>query len=274
MGPQRSRLDSALVRQGYFSSRERAREAVVAGRVFINGLPADKPSRLVSPDDIIEVRGDPLPYVSRGGIKLAHALQVFGISLAGLVVIDIGASTGGFTDCALQAGARRVIAVDVGYGQLAWKLRNDPRVTVLERTNVRYLTPEVLGEKADFAAIDVSFISLEKVLPPVGRLLKEKGAGLGLIKPQFEAGREKVGKKGVVKDPATHIAVCARIILFITGIGWEVRGLTYSPVRGPEGNIEFFVYFSKEHGRPWHGDVGTVVARAWEQFGVNEFAKP
>ncbi|MEW6573063.1 MAG: TlyA family RNA methyltransferase [Bacillota bacterium] len=267
MKPQRNRLDLALVRQGCFSSREQAREAIVAGRVFVNGLPAIKPSRFVSPDDIIDVRGDVLPYVSRGGLKLIHALKVFGISLAGLTVLDVGASTGGFTDCALQEGACRVFAIDVGYGQLAWKLRNDPRVTVLERTNIRYLTPEALGEKADFAVIDVSFISLEKVLPPVGYLLKKDAAGLALIKPQFEAGPENVGKKGVVRHPATHAAVCAKIVRFITAMNWEVRGLTHSPVRGPEGNIEFFVYFSKVPGKPWRGNIEEIIALAHELFG-------
>lgn len=270
MRPQRSRLDLVLVRQGLFSGREQAREAVVSGRVFVNGLLAKKPGRLVSPADVIEVRGEKPPYVSRGGFKLSHALAVFGISLAGLTVLDVGAATGGFTDCALQAGARRVFAVDVGYGQLAWKLRSDPRVTLLERTNIRYLSPEELDEKADFAVIDVSFISLEKVLPPVGRLLTEKGAGLALIKPQFEAGRENVGKRGVVRRPAVHVAVCTKIVSFITAMNWEVRGLVHSLVRGPEGNIEFFVYFSKEPGKPWRGDVEEIVAQAWREFGLEE----
>lgn len=268
MGQQRSRLDLILVRQGRFPSREQAREAIVSGSVFVNGLLTKKPGRLVSSDDVVEVRGEPLPYVSRGGVKLSHALKFFGIGLTGLVVLDVGAATGGFTDCALQAGARRVIAVDVGYGQLAWKLRNDPRVTVLERTNIRYLTPATLYEKADFATVDVSFISLERVLPPVGRLLNEEAAGLALIKPQFEAGPGNVGRKGVVREAATHIAVCTRIVAFITAMGWEVRGLTHSPVRGPEGNIEFFVYFSKESGKPWRGDIKETVALSWKQFGL------
>jgi len=268
MRPQRRRLDLVLVRQGRFSSREQAREAVVSGRVFVNGLLAKKPGRLVSPGDIIEVRGDEPQYVSRGGVKLSHALREFGISLAGLTVLDVGAATGGFTDCTLQAGARRVFAVDVGYGQLAWKLRSDPRVALLERTNIRYLASEALDQKADFAVIDVSFISLEKVLPPVGRLLREKGAGLALIKPQFEAGRENVGKRGVVRRPATHVAVCRRILSFITAMDWEVRGLIHSPVRGPEGNIEFFVYFSKEPGKPWRGDVEETVAQAWRELSL------
>lgn len=262
----RTRLDVFLVERGYFSSRERARAAVLAGCVFVNGRRAEKAGQLISPADTVVVRAENLPYVSRGGLKLAYALKVFALDLTGLTVLDVGASTGGFTDCVLQAGARRVFAVDVGYGQLAWKLRTDPRVTVLERTNIRYLDPEALGELADFATIDVSFISIEKVLPAVGRLLKPEGQGLALIKPQFEAGPEKVGKKGVVRDPATHAAVCTRIVDFIRSCGWEVRGFTFSPVRGPEGNIEFFVFFAKRPGKPWEGSVEAVVAEAWEYF--------
>lgn len=266
MSPGRSRLDVTLVARGLFPSREQARQAILAGRVLVNGICVAKPGRFVGPEDRIEVRGEPLPYVSRGGLKLEHALRCFNIDLTGLVVIDVGAATGGFTDCALKFGARRVYAVDVGYGQLAWKLRNDPRVTVLERTNIRYLTPDVLGELADFATVDVSFISLEKVLPCVGALLKPEGRGVALIKPQFEAGRERVGKKGVVRDPATHVAVCEKVLSFIGSLGWEVRGLTYSPLRGPEGNIEFFVYFSKVPGVPWVGQVAEVVTAAWQRL--------
>uniref|UniRef100_A0A7C2IWF0 TlyA family RNA methyltransferase n=1 Tax=Ammonifex degensii TaxID=42838 RepID=A0A7C2IWF0_9THEO len=266
MSSRRDRLDVVLVAKGYFPSRERARAAVIAGYVFVNGRRAQKPGQSVSPADEIAVQAETLPYVSRGGLKLAHALKVFHLDISGMVVLDVGASTGGFTDCALQAGARRVFAVDVGYGQLAWKLRTDPRVTVIERTNIRYLEPEALGEQADFATVDVSFISLEKVLPPVGRLLKPEGKGIALIKPQFEAGPEKVGKKGVVRDPATHVAVCMKIVAFIRGLGWEVEGLAFSPVRGPEGNIEFFVYFAKTSGQPWEGSIEAVVTGAWEYF--------
>ncbi|MGQ9512043.1 TlyA family RNA methyltransferase [Thermodesulfitimonas sp.] len=262
----RRRLDVALVEKGFFVSREQARQAILTGQVFVNGLCVQKPGRFVSAADRMEVRGETLPYVSRGGLKLAQALRFFRIDLRGLVVIDVGASTGGFTDCALQFGARRVFAVDVGYGQLAWKLRTDPRVIVLERTNIRHLTPEAIGELADFATVDVSFISLEKVLPCVGVLLKPEGQGIALVKPQFEAGRGKVGKKGVVRDPAAHVAVCAKISVFIGSLGWEVRGLTYSPLRGSEGNIEFLIYFSKVTGRPWDGKVEEVVATAWRYF--------
>jgi len=260
------RLDLVLVTKGLFASREQARQAVLAGRVFVNGLCVKKPGRLVSSMDRVEVRGEVLPYVSRGGLKLEHALHSFAVDLHGLVVIDVGAATGGFTDCALKFGARRVFAVDVGYGQFAYKLRCDPRVTLFERTNIRHLSPTALDELADFAVIDVSFISLTKVLPAVGPLLKPAGRGIALIKPQFEAGREKVGKRGVVRVPATHVAVCAKITDFITSLGWEVRGLTFSLLRGPEGNIEFLLYFSKVKGLPWTGRVEEVVEAAWRHF--------
>lgn len=266
MNSARSRLDVTLVRKGFYSSRKQAQAAVIAGCVFVNGVCAKKPGQLVSASDMIEIRGQEMPYVSRGGLKLAHALKVFKIDLTEKVVIDVGASTGGFTDCALKAGARRVFAVDVGYGQLAWKLRNDPRVAVLERTNIRYLEPAALDELADFATIDVSFISLQKVLPPIGLLLKPEGEGLALIKPQFEAGPEKVGKKGVVRNAAIHIEVCSQVVEYISNLGWRVMGLTYSPIRGPEGNLEFFVYFSKVGGKPWVGSVEEIIADAWSYF--------
>ncbi|RDV83995.1 TlyA family RNA methyltransferase [Ammonifex thiophilus] len=268
MTSRRRRLDILLVEQGYFPSRERAREAILAGQILVNGQRATKPGRMVGPEDRVEVlKGtEEPPYVSRGGEKLAHALRFFGIDLKDLVVIDVGASTGGFTDCALRAGARKVFAVDVGYGQLDWRLRQDPRVVVLERTNIRYLSPATLGELADFATVDVSFISLTKVLPAVGRLLKPEGRGLALIKPQFEAGPEKVGKKGVVRDPAVHAEVCHKVLDFLREQGWEVRGLTFSPLRGGEGNIEFFVYFSLVPGRPWRGTVEEVVTEAHAYF--------
>ncbi|MEW6172141.1 MAG: TlyA family RNA methyltransferase [Bacillota bacterium] len=262
----RNRLDVFLVKNGYFATRERAQAAIIGGSVMINGHRVLKPGHSVNINDVIEIRGGAVPYVSRGGLKLAHALKVFQPDLAGLVVIDVGASTGGFTDCLLEEGARRVIAIDVGYGQLAWKLRNDPRVTVMERTNIRYLEPSQLDEPADFATIDVSFISLKKVFPVVGRLLTPAGRGLALIKPQFEAGRGKVGKKGVVKDPATQIAVCNEIVGFVRNLGWEVLGLTFSPLKGPEGNIEFFLYFDKVPGQTWQGSAEEVVTRAWDHF--------
>lgn len=259
-------MDVFLVQNGYYPSRERAQAAIIAGAVYINGACVRKPGQTVSDTDAIEVRGREVPYVSRGGLKLEHALKAFNINLDAKVVIDAGASTGGFVDCALAAGARRVYAVDVGYGQLAWKLRTDPRVVVLERTNVRYLDPNTLDEPPDFATIDLSFISLEKVLPQIGRLLKPEGEGVALVKPQFEAGPEKVGKKGVVRDAATHLIVCRRIVQFIGSLNWEVLNFTFSPIKGPEGNIEFLVYFSKAAGQSWEGSISEIVDAAWDFF--------
>jgi len=246
----KERLDVHLVNEGYFDSREKARRAIMEGLVLVNGVIEDKPGFQVDSGAAIEVRGNPVPYVSRGGLKLEKAIRDFGIDLSGKVCIDIGASTGGFTDCMLQNGAARVYAVDVGYGQLAWKLRNDSRVIVMERTNFRYVRPEDIGEKADFASADVSFISLTKIIPPAQQLLKDNGSMVCLIKPQFEAGREKVGKKGVVRDPAVHMEVIEKIIVFSKNLGFAVKGLTYSPVKGPEGNIEYLLYLimnSVEH---------------------------
>lgn len=230
---------------GLFPSREKARAAVMGGLVFVNNERVDKPGTMVSPHASLEARGNLLPYASRGGFKLEKAIKSFCLDLNGRVVLDVGASTGGFTDCALQHGARLVYAVDVGYGQLAWHLRNDPRVVVLERTNIRYLHPCVLTEVPDFAAIDVSFISLDKVLPKVGELTAPHAFGVALIKPQFEAGRGKVGKRGVVKDPTVHIEVIERVVAAIDDLGWAVKGLDYSPLRGPQGNIEYLVCFAK-----------------------------
>ncbi len=239
------RLDAALVERGIASSRERAKEYIKAGKIQVNGKPAGKPAMTVSEEDCLELLGETLRYVSRGGLKLEKALQTFPIDLGGKNCLDIGASTGGFTDCMLQNGAAHVFSIDVGTDQLAEKLREDPRVTVMEQTNVRYLTRETMAEAfpgADFASIDVSFISLTKVLEPVKALLKP-GAGLVcLIKPQFEAGRGQVGKKGVVKEPSVHRDVIRVVTLFAESIGLEVRGLTYSPIRGPEGNIEYLVW--------------------------------
>ncbi|MGO0122557.1 TlyA family RNA methyltransferase [Desulfothermobacter acidiphilus] len=264
----RRRLDIFLVKEGYFLTREQARRAIREGLVWVNGHRVEKPGRMVGPGDQVMVRreAEEVAYVSRGGRKLEHALRYFGIDLAGLVVLDVGASTGGFTDCALRAGARKVYAVDVGYGQLDWRLRQDPRVVVLERTNIRYLGPEALGELADFATIDVSFISLALVLPAVGPLLKPEGRGVALIKPQFEAGQAKVGKKGVVRDPAVHVEVCYKVLELVRHQGWEVRGLTFSPIRGGEGNIEFLLYFSKQSNLPWSGKVEAVVEEAHAYF--------
>lgn len=241
MSGSRVRLDVLLYERGYFESREKARAAIMAGQVLVNGQKALKPGHPADAGAVVEIRGG-LPYVSRGGLKLEKALKAFGINLEGKTVLDVGASTGGFTDCALQNGALKVYAVDVGYGQLAWKLRCDPRVILLERTNIRNVVPGTLDGIPDFFTVDVSFISLTKVLPCVAALVAPTARGVMLVKPQFEAGREKVGKKGVVKDPLAHRQVLQYITSFIAGSGWGVEGIDYSPVRGPEGNIEYLIY--------------------------------
>ncbi len=259
----KERLDIFLVNNGFFPSREKARAAVMAGLVFVDGNRVDKPGHPIKQGVDVQVQGNPLPYVSRGGLKLAKAMQAFAIDLTDRVVIDIGASTGGFTDCALQNGAKKVYAVDVGYGQLAWKLRSDSRVTSLERTNIRYLEPTALPEKPSFATIDVSFISLSLVLPRVEVLTEPQAEGIALIKPQFEAGKERVGKKGVVREPAVHKDVIHKVLAVVDSLGWQVGGLDFSPVRGPEGNIEYLLYFLKGPGRePTVVDVDKVVAEA------------
>lgn len=235
----RVRLDVLLVQRGLFPSRERAQAAIMAGRVFVDGMPETRAGRQVVPECRIDLRGDDHPYVSRGGLKIEKALDTFGINPSDTITLDVGASTGGFTDCLLQRGARRVYAVDVGYGQLAWKLRQDPRVVVIERTNARYLGRTEVPEPVDLAVMDVSFISLEKVLPAVIALLAPGGRVVALIKPQFEAGPELVGKKGVVRDPAVHRMVLERVLAAAAALGLAPCGLTYSPVRGDEGNIEF-----------------------------------
>lgn len=237
------RLDVLLVSRGLADSRQQAQALILAGDVLVDGEPVTKPATLVPPEAMLELR-QPLPYVSRGGVKLAGALRDFGLDVTGLTMLDIGASTGGFTDCLLQAGARRVYAIDVGYGQLDWRLRQDPRVRVLERTNIRYL--ENLPELADAAVIDVSFISLTLVIPAVLRLTRPDAWILALVKPQFEAGRELVGKGGVVKDPAVHRAVLQKVANWAESQGLVVRGMTVSPLLGPAGNREFFVYLAKQ----------------------------
>lgn len=265
MSQEKQRLDIRLTEEGHYPSREKARAAIMAGLVFIKGERAEKPGLLIKPDTVIEVRGNPIPYVSRGGLKLERAVHVFELNLNGRVVLDVGASTGGFTDCALRHGARKVYAVDVGYGQLAWQLRNDPRVVALERKNIRFLTKEAFMETPDFTTIDVSFISLNKVLPRVGQLTTPEAAGVALVKPQFEAGREKVGKKGVIRDPAIHTEVLKDIEALVTGLGWTVKGLDYSPVKGPEGNIEYLMYFQK-NGLHVVCNINKVVEQAHEQL--------
>lgn len=258
MAELKQRLDVYLFEKNFFDSREKARAAVMAGLVSVNGLPAQKPGQAVKEGVQILLKGGP-KFVSRGGLKLEKALESFNIDLSGLLVLDVGASTGGFTDCALQRGARGVYAVDVGYGQLAWKLRCDPRVVLLERTNIKLLEPGALGEQPDFATIDVSFISLGKVLPNVSRLLKPGAPCVALIKPQFEAGREKVGKKGVVKDPRVHEEVIFSIFKTAENFGWTVLGLNYSPVRGPEGNIEYLIYLKFTKPTDLNGSPESVI---------------
>ncbi|WP_124727216.1 TlyA family RNA methyltransferase [Staphylospora marina] len=240
---EKQRIDVLLVEKGHFETREQARRAVMAGLVRVGGERVDKPGTRVSVQLPIEVKGQIHPYVSRGGLKLEEALRVFGISVEGRVMLDIGASTGGFTDCALQRGARHVYAIDVGYGQLAWKLRQDPRVTVMERTNFRYLDPEALtGDSPDFATIDVSFISLAHILPNLSRMLQPGGEVVALVKPQFEAGREQVGKKGIVRDPRVHRQVLLSFAEMAGSLGYSLEGLIPSPIRGSEGNIEFLAH--------------------------------
>ena len=242
----KKRLDLLLVERGFFESRHKAQAVIMSGSVFVEGQRSDKPGTPVSPDAKIEVRGHALPYVSRGGLKLEKAMKTFPLMLKGKICADIGASTGGFTDCMLQNGAKKVYAVDVGYGQLDWKLRNDPRVVCLERTNARYLSREQIPDELDFASIDVSFISLKLIFPALYDLLKDEGEIACLIKPQFEAGREKVGKKGVVRDPAVHLEVLEQFLIHAKENNFTVLGVTYSPIRGPEGNIEYLGYLRKE----------------------------
>lgn len=242
---EKKRLDIAVTEAGYAESREKAKAYIMSGIVFVNNQKADKPGMTVKPDDIIEIRGEPLKYVSRGGLKLEKAVNCFEIDLKGLICADIGASTGGFTDCMLQNGASKVYAIDVGYGQLAWKLRVDSRVVNLERTNFRYVTSEQVPDMLDFASVDVSFISLSHILPVMRNLLKPGGRAVCLIKPQFEAQRENVGKKGVVREKSVHISVIEKIISLAAENSFSLLGLTYSPVRGPEGNIEYLCFLEK-----------------------------
>lgn len=246
----KERLDVLLVARNLAESRSKAQAMIMAGEVYVNEQKADKAGLEVNIDEdpVIEVRGSACPYVSRGGLKLEKALRDFGVDPTGFVCSDSGASTGGFTDCLLQQGASKVFAIDVGYGQLAWKIRSDPRVVVMERTNIRYVTPEDLGEPLDLSVVDVSFISLKIVLPAIQKLLKPTGQVLCLIKPQFEAGKENVGKKGVVRDPAVHEEVIRTVTAFARELGFCPLALTYSPVKGPEGNIEYLIYLSRAEG--------------------------
>ncbi len=244
------RLDVALVNNGYAESREKAKAYIMSGIVFVNNQKCDKAGQNIKPDDVVEVRGATLKYVSRGGLKLEKAINEFDIELNGKICADIGASTGGFTDCMLQNSAIKVYAIDVGYGQLAWKLRCDERVINLERTNFRYITEEQVPENLDFASVDVSFISLYHILPKMNELLKESATAVCLIKPQFEAGKDNVGKKGVVRDKNVHLDVIKKVCSYFVDNGFSLLNLTFSPIKGPEGNIEYLAYIEKTTDKP------------------------
>ena len=259
------RLDQLVFDQGLSESRERAKAIIMSGVVYVNGQRADKPGAQVAPDANIEVRGNTLPYVSRGGFKLEKALKVFPVDPTGLTCIDCGASTGGFTDVLLKNGAAKIYAVDVGYGQLAWSLRNDARVISMERTNVRYITAEQIPEPLDLAVMDLSFISVKLILPAVCPLLKDDAEVVCLIKPQFEAGREEVGKKGVVREPEIHLEVLQNYVENAHAAGFKVLNVTFSPIKGPEGNIEFLGYLAKQ-GEEHIPDLAEVVRQAHEEL--------
>ena len=258
----KKRLDVLLVERLYADSRTKAQAIIMSGNVYVNGQKADKPGTSYEETVDIEVRGAVCPYVSRGGLKLEKALRDFGVKPEGYVCSDSGASTGGFTDCLLQQGAKKVFAIDVGYGQLDWKIRSDERVVVMERTNIRYVTPEDLGEPLDLSVVDVSFIGLEIVLPAIKNLLKPTGQVVCLIKPQFEAGKENVGKKGVVRDPKIHQMVLDNFVSLVHGLGFKILGLTFSPVKGPEGNIEFLGHLTLDDLPGIVPDTADVVAQA------------
>ncbi|MCI9263666.1 MAG: TlyA family RNA methyltransferase [Oscillospiraceae bacterium] len=255
----KKRLDVLLVEKGLVESRQKAQALIMAGQVYVKGQKVDKAGAPTDPEAPLEVRGEGLRYVSRGGLKLEKAMAQWPISLENAVCGDIGASTGGFTDCMLQNGASKVYAVDVGYGQLAWKLRSDPRVVCLERTNARYITGEQIPDPLDFASVDVSFISLNLILPALRGVMKPSAQAVCLIKPQFEAGREKVGKKGVVRDRRVHLEVLEHFLDHAKAAGFGVLGLTFSPIRGPEGNIEYLGWLSGEEREPWTGDLAALV---------------
>jgi len=260
----KERLDVLLVKRNLASSREKAKAIIMSGNVYVEGQKEDKPGTTFSDESRIEVRGNTLPYVSRGGLKLEKALKNFDVNVEGKVCTDVGSSTGGFTDCMLQNGAVKVFAIDVGRGQLDWKLRQDERVVCMEKTNIRNVTPEHLGEPIDFSSIDVSFISLTKVLGPIHAYLKEEGEIVALIKPQFEAGKEKVGKKGVIRDPAVHKEVLDDFVALTKEINFKILGLTFSPVKGPEGNIEFLAHLSLAEVEGIEPDTALIVSQAHE----------
>ncbi|MHB1406421.1 MAG: TlyA family RNA methyltransferase [Desulfitobacteriaceae bacterium] len=267
MSKGKERLDLLLVQRGLAASREKAKATVMAGLVYIDGQKTDKPGMEVAASALVEVKGDILPYVSRGGLKLAKAIEAFNLSFAGMVVADIGASTGGFTDCALQNGASRVYAIDVGYGQLDWKLRTDPRVVVYERTNARYLQQGSLPEQVDWVVCDVAFISVTKIFPAMLELLKPDGQVMTLIKPQFEAGREHIGKKGVIKDENVQRQVLLSVMNEAERLVFTVQGLDYSPIRGPEGNIEFLAWLTRntQASLDWKNSLEELVKKAHQE---------
>ncbi|MGN0370899.1 MAG: TlyA family RNA methyltransferase [Butyrivibrio sp.] len=266
----KERLDVLLVNRRLADSREKAKAIIMSGIVFVDGQKEDKAGSMFDVSCNIEVKGNTLKYVSRGGLKLEKAMEVFPVKLDGTVCMDVGSSTGGFTDCMLMNGAVKVYSVDVGHGQLAWKLRQDERVVVMEKTNIRYVTPEDIEDMLDFASIDVSFISLTKVLLPVKNLLKPDGEIVCLIKPQFEAGRDKVGKKGVVRDKSVHIEVINSVLQFAVSIGFDIKGLDFSPIKGPEGNIEYLAYIKKTDKETGcfseEIDVDSVVLKSHEEL--------
>lgn len=263
----KERLDVLLVKKGLAESREKAKAIIMSGIVYVDNNKEDKAGQTFNEDALIEVRGNTLRYVSRGGLKLEKAMNCFGVTLEGKIAMDVGASTGGFTDCMLQNGAVKVYSVDVGHGQLAWKLRNDERVVCMEKTNIRYVTPDDVADKIDFASIDVSFISLKKVLPAVYDLLTDVGEVVCLIKPQFEAGREKVGKKGVVREQSVHVEVVDMIVSFAREMGFVTLDLSYSPIKGPEGNIEYLLYITRDTSREGREfDINALVKESHEKL--------
>mgnify|MGYP000504951473 CR=1 FL=1 len=267
---EKQRADVALVERGLCESRTKAQVSIMAGEVYVGTRRIDKASELIKPEDELEIRGKSNPYASRGGLKLEKALRDFGVKTEGCVCSDSGASTGGFTDCLLQHGAKKVFAIDVGYGQLDWKIRSDPRVVVMERTNIRYVTPEQLGEALDLSVVDVSFISLKLVLPVIKTLLKPTGQVLCLIKPQFEAGKEKVGKKGVVREKSTHKEVLDNFVALADELQFKILGLTFSPVKGPEGNIEFLGHLTLDNVAGIRPDTALVAELAHQTLDKGE----
>ena len=266
----KKRLDVAMVEQGLAESRQKAQAIIMAGQVYVNGQKVDKAGAPVAEDAVVEVRGKTLRYVSRGGLKLEKAMACWPIDLNGAVCADIGASTGGFTDCMLQNGAEKVYAVDVGYNQLDWKLRTNPQVVCMERTNARYLTAEQIPQPLDFFSVDVSFISLNLILPALRPLMKETGQGVCLVKPQFEAGKDKVGKKGVVRDPKVHLEVLEHFLEHAASAGFFVKDITFSPIKGPEGNIEYLGYLSAAECPPYQGDLAQLVEQSHQTWKEEE----